>query len=195
MTKQRFEVCPVSELQPGERRIETLGKFSVGVFNVNGEYYAMKNDCPHQRAPLCEGKLTGTNTSDTPGEYNWERDGQIVTCPWHGWEFDVTTGESVFNPHKVKAKTFDATVEESETSASAGDASGDVSAGGEAIVNDDAMASPKTAVDGCATSDDAGDETMSDDGCESCGVDLAGEEPPVETYDVEIESGTVVVYL
>jgi nitrite reductase/ring-hydroxylating ferredoxin subunit len=175
MTKQRFEVCPASELQPGERRIETLGMFSVGVFNVDGDYYAMKNDCPHQRAPLCEGKLTGTTTSDTPGEYDWERDGQIVTCPWHGWEFDVTTGESVFNPHNVKAKTFEATIEDPE--ASAGNAGGDASVGGDAV---DIDAAGKTTTDG---------------GCESCGVDLAGEKPPVETYDVEVENGTVVVYL
>lgn len=166
MTKQRFEVCPASELQSGERRIEMLGKFSVGVFNVNGEYYAMKNDCPHQRAPLCEGKLTGTNTSDTPGEYNWERDGQIVTCPWHGWEFDVTTGESVFNPHKVKAKTFDATVE-----------------------------GPTASTGGASASGSTDGETTTDEGCESCGMNLAGEEPPVETYDVDVESGTVVVYV
>ncbi|MGB9958806.1 Rieske (2Fe-2S) protein (plasmid) [Haloferax prahovense] len=155
MSEKRFEICPTTELTPGERRIENLGGFSVGVFNVGGEYYAMKNDCPHQRAPLCEGKLTGTNTSDTPGEYNWERDGQIVTCPWHGWEFDVTTGESVFNPHRVKAKTFEATVEEAEDTEMASDGSS----------------------------------------CGDCGAPLEGSEPPVETYDVEVEHGTVVVYL
>ena len=114
MTEKRFEVCPAAELGPGDRVITTLGGFSVGVFNIDGEYYALKNDCPHQRAPLCEGALTGTTVSDTPGEYDWQHDGQIVQCPWHGWEFDVTTGESVFNPHRVKAKTFEATVEASE---------------------------------------------------------------------------------
>ena len=164
MTKKRFEICPTTELKPGERRIETLDGFSIGVFNVDGDYYAMKNDCPHQRAPLCEGKLTGTNTSDTPGEYNWERDGQIVTCPWHGWEFDVTTGESVFDPHSVKAKTFQTTVEGSE-------------AGGDGVV------------------DEGTDVTTDGGGCESCGVQLEGDEPPVETYDVEVEHSTVVVYL
>jgi nitrite reductase/ring-hydroxylating ferredoxin subunit len=188
MTEKRFEVCPASELQPGERRIETLGGFSVGVFNVDGEYHAMKNDCPHQRAPLCEGKLTGTNTSDTPGEYNWERDGQIVTCPWHGWEFDVTTGESVFNPHNVKAKTFEATIEAPE--ASAVDAGEDIATGGGAITSGDTAASRGAVAGGTADS-----ETTTDGDCESCGVNLAGEKPPVETYDVEIEGDIVVVYL
>lgn len=187
MTEKRFEVCPASELQPGERRIETLGGFSVGVFNVDGEYHAMKNDCPHQRAPLCEGKLTGTNTSDTPGEYNWERDGQIVTCPWHGWEFDVTTGESVFNPHNVKAKTFEATI---EAPASAIDAVEDVATGGGATTSGDTAARRGAVAGGTADS-----ETTTDGDCESCGVNLAGEKPPVETYDVEIEDDIVVVYL
>lgn len=180
MTENRFEICPTSELPPGERRIETLDGFSVGVFNVDGEYYAMKNDCPHQRAPLCEGKLTGTSTSDTPGEYDWERDGQIVTCPWHGWEFDVTTGESVFDPHAVRAKTFRTAVERRGSDA---DADGDD--GGDENGPADERRAGRTATE---ASTDGGD-------CTDCGAHLSGDEPPVETYDVEIERGTVVVYL
>ena len=162
MTKKRFEVCPAAELGPGDRVITTLGGFSVGVFNIDGEYYALKNDCPHQRAPLCEGALTGTTVSDTPGEYDWQHDGQIVQCPWHGWEFDVTTGESVFNPHRVKAKTFEATVEASEG-------------------------------DGAVRPDGCGEDVES--ACAKCAVSIEGDEPPVETYDVEVEDETVVVYL
>ncbi|UHQ98008.1 Rieske (2Fe-2S) protein (plasmid) [Natrinema zhouii] len=154
MTKKRFEICPAAEFDAGERRIVDLDGFSVGVFNVDGEYYAMKNDCPHQRAPLCEGKLGGTTESNSPGKYEWVRPGRVVRCPWHGWEFDVTTGESVFNPHKVKAKTFETRVEPSED-----------------------------------------ENTVADGGCEGCSADLEGDEPPVETYDVEVEQGTVVVYL
>ncbi|WP_200531168.1 Rieske (2Fe-2S) protein [Halorubrum sp. LN27] len=153
MTEKRFEICSADEFDPGERRIETLGGFSVGIFNVDGEYYAMKNDCPHQRAPLCEGKVGGTTEADSPGEYEWVKPGQVVRCPWHGWEFDVKSGESVFNPHKVKAKTFEARVE---------------------------------------SEDKAG---ATDGGCGGCDVELEGDEPPVETYDTEVEDGIVVVYL
>ena len=154
MSTKRFPICPAGELSPGERRIETLDGFSVGVFNVDGEFHALKNDCPHQRAPLCEGKLGGTTESDAPGEFNWIRPGQVVRCPWHGWEFDVTTGESVFNPHKVKAKTFETRVESTTDQSAATDGSG------------------------CA-----------------CSTEIDGSDPPVETYDVEVEDGTVVVYL
>ncbi len=164
MSEKRFEICSADDLPPGERVITTLDGFSVGVFNVGGEYFALKNDCPHQRAPLCEGKLTGTTVSDEPGEYEWTSDDQIVQCPWHGWEFDITTGESVFNPHKVKAKTFEATAEAEEAGQS-----------------DDER--------------DVPDPSMPDADCSSCGSDLDGSEPPVDTYDVEVERETVVVYL
>lgn len=107
----RHEVCPVGELDPGERLIIEVDGLSIGVFNVNGEYYALNNVCPHQLAPLCEGRITGMVTAETVGEFNWDRDGEIIECPWHHWEFDITTGESVFNPHKVRTRTFDVEVE------------------------------------------------------------------------------------
>ena len=111
---KRFEICPANELLPGERTIVELNGHSIGVFNVDGEYYALKNDCPHQRAPLCQGKVTGTTAAAEPGEVKWKDDGQILRCPWHGWEFDIETGRSVFDPHRVRARSFDAAVEEKD---------------------------------------------------------------------------------
>lgn len=112
--KKRFEICPAAELPPGKRKITELNGVSVGVFNVDGDYYALKNDCPHQRAPLCMGKVTGTTAANRSGKVDWTDDGHILRCPWHGWEFDIETGQSVFNPHKVRARTFETTVESSE---------------------------------------------------------------------------------
>ena len=103
-------VCPAAELPPGERRIVEIGGRSIGVFNVGGEYYALTNVCPHQRAPLCEGTLTGTTHSDGVDDVEWVRDGEVLVCPWHGWEFDVTTGESVFNPHRWSVTTYETDV-------------------------------------------------------------------------------------
>ena len=40
------------------------------------------------------------------------RDGEIVRCPWHGWEFDITTGRSVYNPHRLRVKIYDVAVEQ-----------------------------------------------------------------------------------
>ncbi len=104
-------VGPVDELPVGSRKIIEINGRSIGVFNVNGEYYALRNICPHQLAPLCKGHVTGTTLPSQPGEYKWDRDGEILRCPWHGWEFDIKTGRSVFNPHKLRVKTYEVTVE------------------------------------------------------------------------------------
>ena len=62
-------------------------------------------------APLCKGTVTGTTLPSKPGEYIWAREGEIVRCPWHGWEFDITSGRSIFNPHRMRVKTYKVTVE------------------------------------------------------------------------------------
>lgn len=106
---RQYVVCPVKELPPGGRRIVEAGGRSIGVFNVHGRYYALRNTCPHQSAPLCIGPVTGTNVPLGPYELSYERDGEIVRCPWHGWEFDILTGRSIFNPHKVRVRSFEVT--------------------------------------------------------------------------------------
>ena len=58
--KRRHVVCPARELPRGGRRIVDVDGRSIGVFNIDGEYHAVRNICPHQQAPLCEGWLTGT---------------------------------------------------------------------------------------------------------------------------------------
>ncbi|MBW7453034.1 Rieske (2Fe-2S) protein [Paenibacillus sepulcri] len=108
---ERLVVCKTTEMEPGQRKIVQVGGRSVGVFNANGSYYALRNSCPHQGAPLCKGRLTGTTLPSLPGTYRYGREGEILACPWHGWEFDVTTGKSLFNPHKCLVKSYDVAVE------------------------------------------------------------------------------------
>ncbi len=107
----RHVVGRVTELPPGERTIVEAEGRSIGVFNVHGRFFALRNSCPHQAAPLCLGPIKGMTLPSRPGEYVWARDGEILRCPWHGWEFDITTGRSIFNPHKTRVKTYEVTVE------------------------------------------------------------------------------------
>ena len=104
----------VSEIPPGQRRIVELEGRSIGVFNVNGTFYALRNSCPHQAAPLCRGSVKGMTIAPEPGVYEYVRDGEILRCPWHGWEFDLTNGRSIFNPHKVRVRAYQVTVEPEE---------------------------------------------------------------------------------
>jgi 3-phenylpropionate/trans-cinnamate dioxygenase ferredoxin subunit len=107
----RYVVGTVDEIQPGTRKIVDAGGRSIGVFNVNGEYFAVLNRCPHQGGPLCKGNTHGLLRADAPGEYHYSRPGEILRCPWHGWEFDMRTGQSWFDPIKVRVRRYDVTVE------------------------------------------------------------------------------------
>ena len=111
--KTRHVICPLQSLLPGERTIVEIGKRSIGIFNVHGDVYAIKNTCPHQGAELCRGTIGGTMLpTENPGEYNYALDGQILRCPWHFWEFDITTGEMIFVPEPKRVKTYDVFVEQ-----------------------------------------------------------------------------------
>lgn len=105
-------VCRTDELPPGGKKIIQIGNKSIGVFNISGEYYALLNVCPHQMAPLCEGRICGYSPPSDVGEFKWEREGEIIRCPWHGWEFDIKTGKSIFNPHRVRTASYPVQVEE-----------------------------------------------------------------------------------
>jgi len=104
-------VAAVSEIPPGGRkRVEVAGR-DVAVFNLEGEFFAIANKCPHRGGPLCQGTLTGLVLSDEPGDYQYVRQGEIIRCPWHNWEFDVRTGKSWCDPEKVRARRFGVSVE------------------------------------------------------------------------------------
>ena len=111
MRSTRHPVATVGEIPPGGRKIVEVAGRSIGVFNVGGRFYAVRNSCPHQGGPLCLGPTIGLVTSDRPGEFRYERDGEILRCPWHGWEFDLATGRSVFDPTRTRVRSYPVEVE------------------------------------------------------------------------------------
>ena len=107
---RRYVVARADELPPGSRRIVTIEGRSVGVLNVDGTFHALRNACPHQGAPLCLGRVMPWVTAPRPFAIDWDTSRSVVKCPWHGWEFDVATGRSVFNPHRTRVKAYDVSV-------------------------------------------------------------------------------------
>jgi 3-phenylpropionate/trans-cinnamate dioxygenase ferredoxin subunit len=105
-------VARVEEIPPGERKIVQIGGRSIGIFNLDGDYYALRNRCPHQGGPLCDGFQFGALRSTLPGEYDYSRPGGIIRCPWHGWEFDIRTGRSWFDPERQRVRSYPASVQE-----------------------------------------------------------------------------------
>lgn len=111
--RQRIPVTTTAELPPGARKIVKVGDQSIGLFNLAGEYVAALNVCPHELAPVCLGRLGGTTLPSPPGEYRWGRDGEILACPWHGWEFDLRTGRALTDRRK-RLRMFPVEVEDGQ---------------------------------------------------------------------------------
>ncbi|MFB6300711.1 MAG: Rieske (2Fe-2S) protein [Halobacteriales archaeon] len=91
-------VADTDEIDDRERLVVQLEGREIGIINIDGEYKAFTNWCAHQSGPLFEGKLSGTAKASFDPESlevstEWVRDDKVMTCPWHGWEYDVETGE------------------------------------------------------------------------------------------------------
>jgi nitrite reductase/ring-hydroxylating ferredoxin subunit len=76
------KVAKASEMRPGEARTVECGARTIALCNADGRFHALDNTCVHRGGPLGEGFLDGTT----------------LTCPWHGWQYDVTTGQVTMNP-------------------------------------------------------------------------------------------------
>lgn len=108
-SKRRHIVARIGEIPPGARRIVELDGRSIGIFNIHGRYVAVRNVCPHELAPVCLGRLGGTTLASAPGEWIWGREGEILACPWHGWEFDLLTGACLTD--KRRLQMYEVTIE------------------------------------------------------------------------------------
>lgn len=93
-------VAPADEIDDGERILVELEGREIGIFRTNGQFHALLNWCPHQGGPLCKGGCTGRQRAEYDREtrrveFEWTDEGEILTCPWHDWEFDIKTGENI----------------------------------------------------------------------------------------------------
>ncbi len=109
--QQRWPVGRASEIAPGERRLVEVKGHAIGLFNVGGRFVAALNLCPHELAPVCRGRVGGTTLPSPPGEWVWGREGEILACPWHGWEFDLLTGRALADP-RTRLKLYPVEVED-----------------------------------------------------------------------------------
>ena len=92
---------------------EVAGR-TIGILRHGGEIYAFGNKCPHQGAPMCHGKAAGTMLPSEPDEYHFSMDGLIVKCPWHAYEFNVQTGESVCGIFPAKLPVYRTEIRDDE---------------------------------------------------------------------------------
>ncbi len=84
-----IKVGEVNDLAPGQGKLVQVDGTDIALFNVNGTYYAVEAICPHEQGPLHEGEL----------------DNGTIVCPWHGYDFNVKTGECYVDP-ELRVTTF-----------------------------------------------------------------------------------------
>ena len=87
----------IEEIPPGQIREITVSGKPVAVANVDGKLFAINSVCLHHGGPLGDGELEGT----------------VVSCPWHGWQYDVRSGENEFDL-AIRLRTYDVQVEDGE---------------------------------------------------------------------------------
>jgi len=90
-------VARVDEIPPGTVRAVRAGEEEIALAHLDGEFYATQNACLHLKGPLGEGRL----------------EGPVLTCPWHGWQYDVRTGLNEFD-HAIRLQTYEVRVEGDE---------------------------------------------------------------------------------
>ena len=90
-------VAGANDISSGQSKVFEVKGNQVAVCNINGNYYAFANICPHRGGPVGEGEIEGT----------------VITCPWHGWAFDITTCVNTMNP-LAKLTKYDIKIDNNE---------------------------------------------------------------------------------
>jgi 3-phenylpropionate/trans-cinnamate dioxygenase ferredoxin subunit len=101
---ERYVVGKAADVPPGGRLLVNVEGREIGIFNVDGNFYAILNRCPHRGGDLCKGNVVSPILSDGPGNLSVDPTTKLVMCPWHHWEYDLETGQSwcdVASPSKL----------------------------------------------------------------------------------------------
>ena len=112
-TRRAGELHAVGELRdfPFNRfRVLEVNGRSIGVVRTRHGFYAVRNSCPHQMAPICQGRITGTNLPSRPGQVVYGLRDRLLRCPWHGFEFFLETGEAAFGTSSKRLVTYPVTI-------------------------------------------------------------------------------------
>ena len=116
-------VGSVGSMPPGtQHRVEVAGR-AIAIFNVGGSYRALRDVCPHQGAALSAGTVIGSVEAERAGEYEFCA-ARRVRCPWHGWEYDLETGQSSYDPEHDRVRAYEVSVEPGEALLPSGRAPG-----------------------------------------------------------------------
>jgi len=110
----RHIVAKAADVPEDGSKLVTVAGRAIALFRVGEEYFAINNRCPHEGGSLCHGRLVSLVRSEEPGTYRLSRRNEMLQCPWHGWEFDIRTGQSWCDPERIRTRNYVVTVEPGE---------------------------------------------------------------------------------
>jgi len=111
LCREMIEVCKTDGFAIGECRIVHVKGREIGVIHLRrGTYRAVLNRCPHRGAPICRGRIDGTWAPSAPCTLEFVLEGQTLTCPWHGLEFDLNTGRELYRSRPTRLQLFETSV-------------------------------------------------------------------------------------
>lgn len=112
---RRLGVGRVEDFPTGKFHIVNAGGIEIGIVRLaSGALHAVRNRCPHKGAPICKGILGGTWPPSRVGELAFERDGEVLVCPWHGYEFDLGTGLELYQERPTRLRKYETAVEDGQ---------------------------------------------------------------------------------
>ena len=107
MALKTIDIGSVDDFEAGRPRRVDAGGRALTVVRRGRRFFALRDICPHQGAPLSAGKVDGTALPCRPGEeISYGRVGEILTCPWHGWQFDLATGRALIEPDRFRVRVY-----------------------------------------------------------------------------------------
>jgi 3-phenylpropionate/trans-cinnamate dioxygenase ferredoxin subunit len=107
---RRFVVGRPGDVSEGGHIIVSVDGRDMGIYRLDGAFYALPNRCPHLGGPSCKGQIMHEIHAPVPGDVRGNDDRTFIACPWHNWEFDIRTGQSYWNA-KLRARPFMVAVE------------------------------------------------------------------------------------
>jgi nitrite reductase/ring-hydroxylating ferredoxin subunit len=109
----KVAVARAADVAPGSVHCVVVRGVQVALLRTEaGTLHALRGVCPHQQAPLAEGRLEPMFAGDDIPDYHLDRSRFVLRCPWHAYEFDVETGRAPANPDRYRVRTYPVSVED-----------------------------------------------------------------------------------
>jgi nitrite reductase (NADH) small subunit len=111
----KLPVGAADDFVEGRFKFLTIDSREIGIIRLRGgTFRAVLNRCPHKGAPICKGHVGGTWPPSGPGELEFAREGEVLVCPWHGFEYDLVSGEELYKDRPTRLRMYETSVEDGQ---------------------------------------------------------------------------------